>query len=266
MPSASAIIFRLCLLAIVAAMPAPAGAATRPTELSFCHEDQDSFPWVLRDRPGLNILMMRLLEKELKIPFKLVPMPWKRCLAEMQKNNVHGAFAASYKLDRLEMGHYPAAKDGKPDPAFRLHTSSYSLYRMKGSTLNWNGKSFENLSGQIGTLSGHAIIDFLRERGASVDDGSKNPVDTLRKVQAGRLQGAALQTPRAERILALNPDLARSIERVPVMLEERPYFLMLSPHLAEQLPELASLIWKSVEKIRESTEYKRIEQDFYAAN
>lgn len=248
------------LLATPLAMAAP------PASLSFCHEDQDSYPWVLRDRPGLNIHMMRLLERELKIPFKLVPMPWKRCLAEMAKNNVHGAFAASFKVDRLEMGHYPAAKDGKPDGAYRMHTSSYSLYRLKGSALNWNGKTFENLAGQIGTLSAHSIIDFLRERGVSVDEGSKSPVDTLRKVQAGRLQGAALQTSRTERILAQHPDLARSLERVPMLLEERNYFLMLSPNLAEQTPELASTIWRSIEKIRESAEYKRIEQDFYAAN
>lgn len=263
MPSGSAITSRFLLLLLFAA---PCALAARPAELSFCHEDQDSYPWVLRERPGLNIHMMRLLERELKIPFKLMPMPWKRCLAEMQKNNVHGAFAASYKVDRLEMGHYPAAKDGKPDPSMRMHTSSYSLYRVKGSPLNWNGKTFEHLTGQLGTLSAHSIIDFLRERGVSVDDGSKNPVDTLRKVQAGRLQGAALQTSRTERILALHPDLARSIERVPVLLEERPYFLMLSPHLAEQMPDLAGAIWKTIEKIRESAEYKRIEQDFYSAN
>jgi polar amino acid transport system substrate-binding protein len=241
-------------------------AAAGPAALSFCHEDQDSFPWVLRDRPGLNIHMMRLLERELKMPIKLVPMPWKRCLAEMAKNNVHGAFAASYKVDRLEMGHYPAARDGRPDPALRLHTSSYSLYRLRGSSINWNGKAFENLTGQIGTLSAHSIIDFLRDRGVSVDDGSKSPVETLRKVQAGRLQGAALQTSRTEHILSQHPDLARSIERVPVLLEERPYFLMLSFGLVEQAPELAGTIWRNIERIRESAEYRRIEQDFYNAN
>ena len=254
---------RSLVIALLLAAPL---ASARPAQLSFCHEDQDSYPWVLRDRPGLNIRLMQLLERELKIPVKLVPMPWKRCLAEMANNNVHGAFAASYKLDRIEMGHYPSARDGKPDPAYRLHSSSYSLYRMKGSTLGWNGKTFENLVGQIGTLSAHSIIDFLRERGVSVDDGSKNPVDTLRKVQAGRLQGAALQTSRTEHILALHPDLARSIERVPILLEERPYFLMLSFNLVEQSPELASSIWRSIEKLRESPEYKRIEQDFYLAN
>jgi polar amino acid transport system substrate-binding protein len=254
------------ILLVPALLAAQCTWAATPASLSFCHEDQDSYPWVLRDRPGLNIHMMRLLERELKIPFKLVPMPWKRCLAEMAANNVHGAFAASYKVDRLEMGRYPASKDGKPDPAYRLHTSSYSLYRLKGSTLNWNGKAFENLVGQIGTQSAHSIIDFLRERGASVDDGSKNPVDTLRKVQAGRLQGAALQTPRTERILALHPDLARSIERVPVQLEERPYFLMLSAGLVDSAPDLASSIWRTIEKIRESAEYKKIEQDFYSVN
>jgi polar amino acid transport system substrate-binding protein len=53
---------------------------------------------------------------------------------------------------------------------------------------------------------------------------------------------------------------------VPVLLEERPYFLMLSFGLVEQAPELAGTIWRNIERIRESAEYRRIEQDFYNAN
>lgn len=240
--------------------------AAKPGALVFCHEDQDSYPWVLRDRAGLNIVMLRLLERDIGMPIRFLPLPWRRCLAELAANNVDGAFAASFKAERLSMGRYPSGKDGKPDPARRLHMSSYSLYRAKGNALRWNGSRFDGLQGQIGTLTSHSIIDFLLERGVAVDSGSKSPVETLRKVALGRLQGAALQTPRAEHVLAQMPELARQLEREPVLLEERAYYLMLSNRLVDSEPQLADTVWRQIERIRDSAPYKQAELDFFGAN
>lgn len=253
------------VLLILLLLAAPAAAA-RPSGLVFCHEDQDSYPWVMKDRPGLNVVLLRQLEREIGVPFKLVALPWKRCLAEMAANSVDGAFAASFKAERLDMGRYPVGKDGKPDPALRLHMSSYSLYRTRGSALHWNGSRLENLSGAVGSLAGHSIIDVLRDMGVPVDDRSKSPVDTLRKVAMGRLQGAVLQTSRVTYLLGSNPDLAAAIERDPTVLEERPYFLMLSFKLVEKEPAFSEQLWKQIEKVRESSQYKRAEQEFYGNN
>ena len=247
-------------------MLASAAVGARPASLLFCHEDQDSFPWVLKDRPGLNVLLVRQLEREIGVPIRLVALPWKRCLAELAANSVDGAFAASFKAERLEMGRYPNGKDGKPDPALRLHMSSYSLYRARGSALHWNGSRLENLNGAIGSLAGHSIVDLLREMGVPVDERSKSPVETLRKVAMGRLQGAVLQTPRVSHLLGIHPDLAAAIERDPTVLEERPYFLMLSFKLVEQEPSFSEQLWKQIERTRESPQFKHTEQDFYAPN
>lgn len=253
-------------LLLIVFMLATQAATARPASLVFCHEDQDSFPWVLKERPGLNVLLVRQLEREVGVPIKLVALPWKRCLAELAANSVDGAFAASFKAERLEMGRYPTGKDGKPDPALRLHMSSYSLYRARGSSLHWNGSRLENLNGAIGSLAGHSIIDVLREMGAQVDDRSKSPVETLRKVAMGRLQGAVLQTSRVTHLLASNPDLAATIERDPTVLDERPYFLMLSFRLVEQQPTFSDSLWKQIEKVRESSQFRRTEQEFYGMN
>jgi polar amino acid transport system substrate-binding protein len=251
------------LLLLLLAVPA---ARARPPSLVFCHEDQDSYPWVLKDRPGLNVLLIRQLEREIGVPIRVVALPWMRCLAELTANSVDGAFSASFKAERLQMGRYPTGKDGKPDPALRLHMASYSLYRPRGSALYWNGSRLENLQGAIGTLAGHSIIDVLREMGAQVDDRSKSPVETLRKVALGRLQGAVLQTSRASHLLGNHPDLAAVIERDPAVLDERPYFLLLSFKLVEQEPAFSAQLWKQVERVRESPQFKRTEQDFYGPN
>jgi len=251
---------------LILLMLAATAASARPASLVFCHEDQDSYPWVLKDRPGLNVLLMRQLEREIGVPVRLVALPWKRCLAELAANSVDGAFAASFKAERLEMGRYPMGKDGKPDPALRLHMNSYSLYRTRGSALHWNGSRLDNLSGTIGSLAGHSIIDVLRDMGVPVDDRSKSPVETLRKVVMGRLQGAVLQTSRVTHVLANNPDLAAAIERDPTVLDERPYFLLLSFKLVEQEPAFSEQLWRQIERVRESSQFKRSEQDFYGNN
>ncbi|MET3133273.1 polar amino acid transport system substrate-binding protein [Oxalobacteraceae bacterium GrIS 1.11] len=253
------------LLAVILTFLAP-GAGARPSALLFCHENQDSYPWVLKDRPGLNIMLIMQLESALGMPIRLRPLPWKRCLAELAANQVDGAFASSFKADRMAMGRYPLDKDGMPDASKKLHQSDYSLYRAKGDDLDWDGQRFRNLRGPIGTLSGFSIADFLKQRGAGVDDGSKSPEDTLRKVAIGRLQGAALQTPRAERLLQQHPELGRSIERLPVLLEARPYYLMLSFKLVKEEPRFAEHIWSLVAQIRASAAYQRQEREFYGTN
>lgn len=254
------LLFVLALL-----LPLSVLSADRPRALVFCHEDQDSYPWVLKDRPGLNIHIMKLLERELALPIVLTSLPWRRCLAELASGRVDGAFASSFQQVRLEMGHYPSV-DGRPDPNKRLHTSSYSLYRRKGDDLAWDGKQFRNLRGPIGILSSFSIGDVLRSNGAEVDEGSKSPEDTLRKLVAGRVQGVALQTSRVERLLVQQPELGETIERAPVPLQEKSYYLMLSFKFVAAYPVLADAVWERLARLRESDEYKRIEQAFYASD
>lgn len=252
----------LLLLPLLLAGPLHAA----PAALRFCHEDQDAYPWVLQDRPGLDVLLIQRVARRLNTPITLHPLPWKRCLAELQSGHMDGAFAASYKEERLGMGRYPSRQDGRLDITRRLHLSSYSLYRVRGNPLDWDGKTLHHLQGAIGTLSGFAIADFLRAHGASVDDSSSNPESTLRKLALGRLQGAALQTPRADRLLRRNPALARQLERLPLPLEERPYYLLLSFSLTSRQPALSRRIWDEIRRVRESAEYRQVEHQFYTTD
>lgn len=244
----------------------PARAA--PLPLVFCHENEDSYPWVMRQRDGvagLNIQLLRQVERELGLAISFVGYPWRRCLAELAAGKVDGAFAASFKPERLAMGHYPMLDNGKPDPSRRMHTAGYSLYRLKGDNLEWDGRQFGNLRGSIGAQAAFSVVDFLREKGVSVDQGTKSPEDTLRKLLVGRVQGAALQGLRGDHALQEFPELAEKIERLPQPLEERPYYLMLSFQLTNNAPALAAAIWKTVAQVRESPAYQRSEREFIHA-
>ncbi|ENC6658115.1 substrate-binding periplasmic protein [Aeromonas dhakensis] len=248
---------RLCPLTVVllGLLGMEPYADTQPRELQFCYENEDSYPWVLRNGDGLNIRLISLLSRELGLKIKLLPMPWKRCLSELAGNRMDGAFAASFVAERLAYGQYPMHGDGSPDQNRRLHLSSYSLYRLKGDNLSWSGEEFINLRGPIGTLPGFSIMNLLKKKGATIDDGSRSPGGTLRKLLLKRIQGAALQTQRADFELASNPVWAKYIERIPLPLERKAYYLMLSHDLVQQDPALADTIWSDIARLRQSEEY-----------
>ena len=122
---------------------------SQPT-LTFCHEDQNAYPWVMTDGAGLNLELLNLVQQALKLQVVYVAVPWRRCLSGMQQGLYDGAFAASFKTERLQMGHYPTNTDGRPDALRRLHISRYTLYRRVGSMVSWDGHRFRQLSGRRG--------------------------------------------------------------------------------------------------------------------
>lgn len=227
----------------------------QPT-LTFCHEDQNSFPWVMTDGTGLNLELLGLVQQALELQVTYVAVPWKRCLSGLEQGLYDGAFAASFKPERLKMGHYPVDADGRPDALRRLHTSRYTLYRRAGSTVSWDGQRFSQLSGRVGSLSGFSIRDLLLAHGLEVDESSRDPLALLQMLVHGRVEAIALQTMRGDFLLQANPQLAAQVEKLPQLLEEKPYYLMLSKALLTRDPELAELIWSEVRRQRESATYQ----------
>jgi polar amino acid transport system substrate-binding protein len=224
--------------------------------VNFCHVDQDEYPWVMQTGAGVSQQMIRRLEEKLSIKVSFSAMPWKRCLAELREGNMDGAFRSSFKEERMAMGAYPM-NEGKPDSTKRLHDESYSLYVVKGSRVEWDGRVFKNLTGAIGAPSGYSIVDFLKSRGVAVDDGGKDALSNLKKVVAGRLEGAALQTVVGDCLLQGDAELASKIDKVKIPLEEKPYYLMLSHRFVNGNPRMAKEIWEKVAVLRESPETKK---------
>ncbi len=251
-----------CLLAGV--LPAAAAVSADGSALKLCYEDQDSYPWVLSDGSGLNLQLLGLVEQALRLHFEFVPVPWNRCLAGLERGFYDGAFASSYKAERLAIGRYPLDADGRLDERKRLHTSIYALYRRKDSQVGWNGKAFRQLDGRIGSLSGFSIVDFIREHGAEVDETSRDPLALLQMLGHARVQAAALQSLRADFLLQAHPQLAATIEKVKLPLEEKAYYLMLSNAYVGANPAMAEVIWAEIGRQRESPEYQLLMQAFLA--
>lgn len=251
-----------CLLSGV--LPAAAAASADGSALKLCYEDQDSYPWVMSDGSGLNLQLLGLVEQALALRFEFVAVPRNRCLAGLERGTYDGAFASSYKAERLAIGRYPMDAHGRLDERKRLHTSSYALYRRSGGSPGWDGTRFHRLDGRIGSLSGFSIVDFIRAYGAEVDETSRDPLALLQMLRHARVQAAALQSLRADFLLRAHPQLAATIEKVKLPLEEKAYYLMLSNAYVGANPAMAEVIWAEIGHQRESPEYQVLMQAFLA--
>ena len=244
-----------CLVILLLLVLSPLTSQAADT-LTFCYEDKDSYPWVMTDHTGLNLELLSLVAAASQLQIRYVAVPWKRCLAGLARGRYDGAFASSFKAERLSMGRYPTDSDGRLDESKRLHTSVYALYRRRGSSVGWNGTEFRQLTSAIGSLSGFSISDFLRSHGAKVDESSRDPLALLRMLKEQRVDAVALQSLRADFVLQSHPALALDIEKAELPLEAKAYYLMLSNAFCQAQPEKAQRLWAEIERQRESSAYQ----------
>lgn len=242
----------VCALGMVSSV---ALASEKPATMKLCYENEDVYPWVLKDRPGLNIFFMNALEKKLGVKLELIGLPWKRCQEEVKAGAIDGLFSASFKPDRLEIGVYPMAGD-KPDESKAVMMDGYTLFRLKGNNaVQWDGKKL-TVPGSVGAQPGYSVIDQLKGLGVKVDDGARSADDTLRKLIAGRIDAAALQTLEGTNSLRTQAEFNDKIEAVSPVLVSKPYFLMLSKQFVGKYADFSKNVWNEVAAVRESAEYK----------
>ncbi|MBF0529818.1 MAG: transporter substrate-binding domain-containing protein [Deltaproteobacteria bacterium] len=236
-----------------------AEAQNNPQTITIAIEDVPVPPWTFPDATGLNIEMMKLVGQKLAFNIEWKKAPWKRCLEMLKKNEIDGVASGSFKEDRKEMGVYPMNDKGEVDPSRAMMMEGYTIYRLKGADLDYDGKAFKNLQGKIGAQMGYSVVDSLKKIGAQVDDGAKDPMALITKLVETRVQGIVLQSLGADMLLKNKPDLAGKIEKCSVaFVEDKPYYLILSKEFCQKYPEFSQKIWNQIKEVRESPEYGAI--------
>jgi len=236
-------------------------------DLTIACENKQDFPTVmgnsknvLKENPGMGVEAVYRLEKRLNIKIHIKRLPWKRCLAEMQKGHVDGLFTASYKEKRKQYGRYPEM-NGKVDPSRRFTSSSYALYRLKGSDVQYDGKNFQ-IKGKVGAPLGYSIVDDLKKKGLVVDE-SPNTLNDFKKLLKGRIKAVAALEMTADYYLMVNQNLNEKIEKVLPLLVEKPYYFMLSHQLYEENKALAEKIWDTIADIRRDPEFQKLLKRYF---
>jgi polar amino acid transport system substrate-binding protein len=255
---------RTASLALVLALALPAGSgalAAGGPQVRLCQDSEDVYPWTLKERPGLNNILLKIVEAKLDITMVVEARPWRRCQEEIKAGTMDGMFAISFLPQRQEFGAYPM-NGSAADPARRLMSDGYSLFRRKDDdSIHWNGKQLK-AGGPVGAQRAYSVVPQLEALGAKVDDGTYPPEDNLRKLLMGRLAAVALRTQEGDSILATHREFNGRIERLPQPLVDKPYYLIFSHQFMARHGALAQQLWNTIAQVRESVEYRVFENSF----
>lgn len=228
--------------------------AAQADAIKVCYDDGAGDPWFLKEGKGLAIILTEMAAAKAGVKVEISALPWKRCLGEVESGAMAGALAGSYKDERAKFANYPMAGD-KPDASRRMYTDGYTLYRVKGNTVSWDGSKFVNMTGSIGAQRGYSIIDDLKKAGAKVDEGPATAKDNLKKLVAGQIQGLALSTLEGE-VSTKAPEFAGKVEKVTPPLVEKPYFALFGKDFYSKNQKAVDGLWAAMATVRDSKEYK----------
>ncbi|MEH6496416.1 MAG: transporter substrate-binding domain-containing protein [Pseudomonas marincola] len=228
--------------------------ALAATEWTFCTEDKDQAPYVIGggasikdSNPGLAVEMINMAATQVGAKVTITRAPWKRCLAVLEKGEVQGVFMGSYKKARMKFGAYPMA-GGDVDPSRRLALSSYSLYRLKGTSPSWDGKAFSGVNGKVGAPLGYSIVKDIEKHGVEVQE-SKGTHTDFKKLNAKRVIAVAALTNVGDALMESGdfPD----VEKVKTPLATKPYYVLLSNQLMSSNKDLGEKFWNALAAVRE---------------
>jgi polar amino acid transport system substrate-binding protein len=240
------------LTGFVALSLAPASFAC---EVSLAYGDSPSAPFtiggdlVIPAKPGIAIEIVTAAVIEAGCTVKLTRLPGQRVLRAVENGDFDGAIMFSHSAQRARAMDYPI-KDGTPDSARRLATLRYFLYRRKGDQISWDGTTLKNPGGMpIGINYGFSIGELLVKLGSKTDE-VKTTEQNLGKLRLGRIAGYAMQEHIADAMIQ-SLQYENDIEKLPIPLLTKDYFLTFSHVFYLAHPELAEKIWTLIGEKRD---------------
>ena len=238
--------YLLCLLFLAGSWGA---SFAQVRVVSLCFDETAVRPWV--NQAGTVILKATAAQNN--VVFEQVALPWLRCLRDLAKGIYAGAVGVSFSDERATYAVFPRNVDGQLDYARRMQASSYSLYRLKGESADWDGKNFHHLNTRVLAQRGYSVVGDLTKLGIKVDQSAGDTETVFKMLLAGRVQLGALVTEQGDALLAL-PEFSRKLEKLKTPLVVKPYFLVFSKSFYASNPKLVEDLWNSLAVVRDSRE------------
>lgn len=241
-------LFAACMAADVYAAP-----------LKLCFEDIPQPPWTMPDGAGLNIDLLKRVERLTGEQFNYIARPWKRCEEETRNGIMDGMIGSSDNPGRRAFSVPPLKPDGTQDPDRALYHDQVSLFLRTGSGAGWDGKSLVNPSGIAVAQRGYYTVVMLQGLGQNVIDTPKSAEEGLRLLAVGAADVAALMGRGAEESLRGDPRFQGKIELARQPFAVLDFHLMIGRKAYDKDPARFEAIWNAIATVRATPEYRRLE-------
>ncbi len=244
------------LLILAAWVFAATTAAAPVCDISLAYTEHPSAPFLEGEglsapaRPGIAVEIVSAAAAQAGCNVHLTRLANLRVLRSAETGDIDGAILFSYDAERGRLMTYPMKGD-QPDATRRLATLSYYLYRRKGGSINWDGTTLsnpENLT--IGINNGFSIADMLTPLGFRLEE-VQTTEQNLGKLRLGRIGAYAMQEHIADPVIR-QMHLENDIEKLPVPLSTKNYYLTFSHKFYTAHPEIAEKIWAVIADQRDS--------------
>ncbi|PLK50360.1 ABC transporter substrate-binding protein [Uliginosibacterium sp. TH139] len=228
--------------------------AAAQESLRLCHNQDESFPWLLKRTPGVSQIMATEAAKALKIKLVLLPMPGAGCVEAVQQGRVDGAISIVFLPERLTSMVYPGPASGPADVQQRMYNNSVSLFHRKQDKLLWDGKKLQ-VSGVVGVRRGNFAAQTLLAMGIKVDSTSTSYVELFKRLERGEIAAAVIETIDGSEMLRHTISLRSLIEMHPQPFEREAFYTVFSKAYASRKPQVVKDFWKQMQQLRTSPEF-----------
>lgn len=242
---------QFCILLCVAFFPTYSVALER---LKLAYSDIESYPFHLgvgsevSVPPGISLDIINHVADKLAIEVDYIRLPGKRVLQYIQSGRVDGGFIFSYTPQRAKYAHYPL-ENNHPDSNKRMARLGYYFYKLKDQSFEWDGTKLKDSKQKvIGAHLGFSVVNELKKKNIKVFE-AKNTSQLFDMLRSHRLDAIAIQNTTAQEWLSYNswPE----IEKVPLPIVTKDYYLVFSDQFASSEPELVKGIWSTIGATRD---------------
>jgi polar amino acid transport system substrate-binding protein len=226
--------------------------AAEPIRLCVALQPLPSFLYPNKEGSIQILIRMAAEQAGLQIKYEALPLP--KCVEEMKAGNIQGSSAMGFTPQNQEFAVFPK-KGSDMDSSKAVATARSSVYRLKASKADWNGKTFSNINQPILFAKGNSVItEKLKALKVPFNDDTLHFQKNLMKMISG--QGDLVIGLQLEgHIRMAEPEFAGKIEELPTPFTEAHYFLSFSKKYYETNAAQVENLWTAISKMKSTPAY-----------
>ena len=219
------------------------------SQLTLCADNSDWFPFIFvkgGKMTGLHVDIVEQALKNINVTLTVTPMPWTRCLKELESGNFDGVLTISYKNSRSDFLHFPIDASVKKHSDFRVSDVSYWLVTLKDADV-YDGTAV-SVPQPVRIPQDWSIANDLKLLGIQVDDGALSVRANARKLLRDKF-GSLVATSDSFKYLVQDEFYREQLVLQSKPIKSKNYFLAFSKKSSvDQL--MRQKIWQAIKDVR----------------